>query len=177
MVKCIFNMAILTRQEILKEIKSGHIKIEPFSKKDVGPASIDFHLDKIFRVFRQAKNIFHITKRVDYKKVTKLVEIKNHLILLPGQSVHGITVEKLILPGNICGWIQGRSTLARVGLLVHITANFIHPGTNSRQVLEMTNAGPVPLAIHPGIAICQIILEETKGQTKYRGKFHQQDTP
>ncbi len=48
--------------------------------------------------------------------------------------------------------------------MVHITANFIHPGTKGKQVLEMTNAGPMPLAVHPGIAICQIILEETKGR-------------
>lgn len=170
-------MAVLTREEILKEIKAGRVKVEPFSKKDVGPASIDFHLDKTFRVFRQVKEIFHIKDKVDHTKVTKLIEINDHLILLPGQSVHGITVENLSLPNDICGWIQGRSTMARVGLMVHITANFIHPGTVGKQVLEMTNAGPMPLAIHPGIAICQIILEETKGKAEYRGSFYKQESP
>ena len=170
-------MAVLTREEILKEIESGRIKVEPFSKKDVGPASIDFHLDRTFRVFRQVKEIFHVRDQIDHSKVTKVIEIDDHLMLLPGQSVHGITIERLMLPSDICGWIQGRSGLARVGLMVHITANFIHPGTVGKQVLEMTNAGPMPLAIHPGIAICQIILEETKGKAKYRGSYFKQKTP
>jgi len=170
-------MAILARNAILKAVKSGQIKIKPFNQSQVGPGSIDFHLDKTFRVFRRVKNIFHIKDKVDYKKVSRLITIDDHLTLLPGQSVHGITVETLTLPNNLCGWIQGRSTLARVGLMVHITSNFIHPGSNGKQVLEMTNAGPMPLALHPGIAICQIILEETKGQAQYQGKFLNQQQP
>ena len=170
-------MAILTKGEILKAIHQGRVKIEPFSEDSVGPASIDFHLDKTFRVFRQAKELFHVREKVNYLEVTKLITIEDFLTLLPGQSVHGITRESISLPNNLCGWVQGRSTLARVGLMVHITANFIHPGSVGKQVLEMTNAGPMPLAIHPGIAICQIILEETKGQASYRGSFFQQKTP
>lgn len=170
-------MAILARNTILKTIKSGQIKIKPFNQSQVGPGSIDFHLDKTFRVFRQATEIFHVKDKVDYEKITKIITVDNHLILLPGQSAQGITVETLTLPNNLCGWIQGRSTLARVGLMVHITANFIHPGSKGKQVLEMTNAGPMPLAIHPGIAICQIILEETKGQAQYQGKFLNQQQP
>lgn len=170
-------MAVLTREEILKEIKSGRVEVEPFSEEQVGPASIDFHLDKTFRIFRQVTDIFHVSKKLDHAKATKQIEIDKYLSLLPGQSAHGITVEKLSLPDDICGWIQGRSTLARVGLMVHITANFIHPGTVGKQVLEMTNAGPMPLAIHPGISICQIILEETKGKAKYRGTYHKQENP
>lgn len=170
-------MAILARNAILKAIKSGQIKIKPFNQSQVGPGSIDFHLDKNFRVFRQATDIFHVKNKIDYKKITKAITVDNHLALLPGQSAQGITVETLTLPNNLCGWIQGRSTLARVGLMVHITANFIHPGSSGKQVLEMTNAGPMPLAIHPGIAICQIILEETKGQAQYRGKFLNQQQP
>lgn len=172
-----FDMAVLTREIILDEIKSGRVKIEPFIEKSVGPASIDFHLDKTFRVFKHVKDIFHVTDNVDYEKVSKNIEIDDHLTLLPGQSAHGITTEILTLPDNICGWILGRSTLARVGLMVHITANFIHPGTSGKQVLEMTNAGPMPLAIHPGISICQIILEETKGKARYRGVFYKQNAP
>jgi len=170
-------MAVLTKTEILKEIESGRIKITPFSEKQVGPASIDFHLGNSFRIFRQAKDIFHVNDKVDYEKVTKLVKIKDNIILLPGKSIHGITIESIDLPNNICGWIQGRSKLARIGLMVHITANFIHPGTKGKQVLEMMNVGPMPLAIHPKIAICQIILEETKGKAEYKGIFSNQQTP
>ncbi len=170
-------MAILSKPEILKLIKSGDLKINPFNQKNIGPASIDFHLDNSFRVFKQSSTNLTIGQKVDYHPVTKLIQVKDSITLLPGRSVHGITIESLTLPTNICGWIQGRSSLARVGLMVHITANFIHPGARGKQVLEMTNAGPIPLTIKVNIPICQIILEETKGQAKYKGKYVNQSTP
>lgn len=170
-------MAVLTRPEILKLIKSKELIINPYNPKNVGPASIDFHLDNSFRIFKLSSRGLVVGKKIDYKKVTKLITNDKSLNLLPGHSAHGITIESLTLPKNICGWIQGRSSLARIGLMVHITANFIHPGTSGKQVLEMTNAGPIPLTIKVGIPICQIILEETKGQAKYQGKYVNQQTP
>lgn len=170
-------MAVLTRPEILKLIKSGEVAINPFDEKNVGPASIDFHLSNTFRIFKWSDKNFVVDKEVDYHKVTELVTVDDSLTLLPGKSVHGITAESLTLPKNLCGWIQGRSTLARIGLMVHVTANFIHPGMHGHQVLEMTNAGPMALTIKVGIPICQIILEETKGEAEYTGKFHQQKLP
>ena len=98
-------------------------------------------------------------------------------MLNPGQTAHGITIEKITLPDNICGWIEGRSSLGRLGLSVHITASFIQPGISNKQVLEMNNVGPIPLAIYPGIAVCQIILEETLGAAKYQGRFRHQHQP
>jgi dCTP deaminase len=170
-------MAVLTKPEILKLIKQKKVVIEPFDKQSIGPASIDFHLSNSFRIFKWSNKNFIVDKKVDYHKVTELITVQDSMTLLPGKSVHGITVESLTLPNNICGWIQGRSTLARIGLMVHVTANFIHPGMHGHQVLEMTNAGPMALTIKIGIPICQIILEETKGEAEYRGKFHQQELP
>lgn len=170
-------MAVLAKQEIIDHIKSGKIKVDPFDESKVGPASIDFHLGKTFRIFEKMNGNFVVGEKVDYKKATKKIEVEDSITLLPGESVHGITVESLTLPSNLCGWIQGRSTLARVGLLVHITANFIHPGTEGQQVLEMTNAGPMALEIKTGIPICQIIFEETRGEANYTGKFFQQHSP
>jgi len=170
-------MAVLAKQEIIDHIKAGKIKVDPFDESRVGPASIDFHLGNTFRIFEKVNGSFIVGKKVDYKKATRKIEVDKSITLLPGESVHGITVESLTLPSNICGWIQGRSTLARVGLLVHITANFIHPGTEGQQVLEMTNAGPMSLEIQVGIPICQIIFEETRGEAKYNGRFFKQDSP
>ena len=170
-------MAVLAKQEILDHIKTGKIKVDPFDESKIGPASIDFHLGDTFRIFEKVNGSFIVGKKVDYKKATKKIKVEKSITLLPGESVHGITVESLTLPSNICGWIQGRSTLARVGLLVHITANFIHPGTEGHQVLEMTNAGPMSLEIQVGIPICQIIFEETKGEANYSGRFFKQDSP
>ena len=170
-------MAVLTKPEILKQIDSGRIKIEPFNPDFVGPASIDFHLAHTFRIFKQIKGSFIVDEQPNYHQVTELIRVKDSLTLQPGESAHGITVESLELPDDLCGWIQGRSTLARIGLMVHVTANFIHPGTHGQQVLEMTNAGPMPLTIMVGIPICQIILEETKGSAQYTGRFFKQKTP
>ncbi len=170
-------MAILSKPEILKLIKSKELIIEPLDPKDIGPASIDFHLSNTFRIFKDIKEHFVVDHPVNYQKLTEKITVKDSLTLKPGQSAHGITIETLTLPKNLCGWIQGRSSLARVGLMVHITANFIHPGMSGKQVLEMTNAGPVALDIKVGIPICQIILEETKGQAEYQGRFKKQTSP
>jgi len=77
----------------------------------------------------------------------------------------------------LCGWLEGRSKIARVGLAVHVTSGFVHPGVSNHQVLEMTNVSAVPLAIHPGLRICQVVLERTEGEAVYRGRFASQDSP
>jgi len=170
-------MAVLTKKEILAKIKTGEIKIEPLNKPALGPASYDLHLGNKFRVFKSVKEIFIVTERAEFEKVTKLVEVKRNFLLMPGQTAHGITQEKITLPDDICGWIEGRSRFGRLGLMVHITSGFIQPGSSGYQVLEINNAGPMPLSLNPGLAICQIIFEETKGEAKYEGRFKNQQTP
>lgn len=170
-------MSVLTHDEILRLIHQGAIKIEPFCEDQVGPASVDLHLDNKFRVFRALPHIHPVTEDASYEDVTELVEVDDHLLLLPGQAVHGITLEKITLPDNLCGRLEGRSRFARVGLMVHMTAGFMQPGIDNKQVLEMINVGPVPLAIYPGTAICQFIFEECKGRAHYRGRFENQALP
>ncbi|MGE5619771.1 MAG: dCTP deaminase [Sphingomonadaceae bacterium] len=170
-------MAVLTRDEILRLIREGEIRIEPFSEDQVGPASVDLHLDNKFRVFRALPHIHPVTEDASFEDVTELIEVDDHLLLMPGQAVHGITLERITLPDNICGWLEGRSRFARVGLMVHMTAGFMQPGISNKQVLEMINVGPVPLAIYPGTAICQFIFEECKGRAHYRGRFENQVVP
>jgi dCTP deaminase len=171
-------MAVLTRPELLRRIEAGEIGIDPFDPECVGPASIDLHLGNQFRVFRTIHNIFHVTDDADHREVTDVVEVGDYFLLLPGHAVHGVTRERITLPDNICGWIQGRSRFARVGLMVHVTANFMQPGiSDAKQVLEMNNAGPMPLAVHPGTTICQIILEECIGNAHYNGRFQAQQEP
>ncbi len=171
-------MGVLTRPELLKRIEAGEIRIEPFDPACVGPASIDLHLGSQFRVFRPIQDIFHVNDASDHRAVTDIIEVEDYFLLLPGHAIHGVTVEQITLPDNICGWIQGRSRFARIGLMVHVTANFMQPGIeNAKQVLEMNNAGPMPLAVHPGTAICQIILEECVGHAHYSGRFQSQQLP
>jgi dCTP deaminase len=168
-------MSILTRDEILKEIKQGTIKIEPFSVKQVGPASLDLHLSNEFRIFKRMRKIIEIRDGTNYEDITEKITIDDHLILMPGEMVLGITKEKITLPPNICGWLEGRSRFARLGLLVHISTSFIQPGISNKQCLEITNFSPMPLALYPGTAICQFIFQRTIGKATYEGRFRRQD--
>lgn len=172
-------MAVLAREEILRRIRASEIRIEPFSEDQVGPASVDLHLHNQFRVFRRVRDIFHVNEEASYEQVTELITVENDdfFVLMPGETAHGITRERISLPEDLCGWLQGRSRFARIGLMVHITASFMHPGIDNRQALEMNNAGPMPLAIRPGIAICQFIFETTIGRARYEGRFRNQLEP
>lgn len=163
---------ILTRDKILNEIKEKRISITPFSSKNIGPASIDLTLSNEFRIFLEDKKV-NIDEKADYKKSSKLVKT-NSLVLKPGDFVLGITKEKISLPNDICGKLTGRSRFARLGLAVHITATFMQPGINNRQVLEIKNAGNHDLVLKAGVKVCQLIIERTEGKAKYKGRFKSQ---
>jgi dCTP deaminase len=157
---------ILGKEEILKEIKKGNLKIEPFISKNINGSSIDLVLDNKFRIFN--KDIIG----EDYKKYTKLVT-KNEIILNPGDFILGITKEKITLR-SLCGWLQGRSTYARLGLGIHVTANFVHPGINNKQVLEIKNMNNYKIKIKSGMRICQLIVERVEGKYVLESKFKNQ---
>ena len=167
-------MGILTRDAILARIAEGSLRIDPLDPAAVGPASVDLHLDRQFRVFKKVHAVFHVTEDLEHADVTELLEVDDYFVLMPGEAALGITRERLSLPDDLCGWLEGRSRFARIGLMIHITASFMHPGIDNRQVLEMYNAGPIPLAIHPGIAVCQFIFAECVGHAHYTGRFDRQ---
>jgi len=168
-------MGVLTREEILKEIREGTIEVEPFAKDQVGPGSIDLRLGNEFRVFKKLRNALVVKDQLSLEDLTERVVVKESFTLMPGETVLGITQEKIKLPGNICGWLEGRSRFARIGLVIHMTASFVQPGINNRQVLEIGNLAPFPLVLKPGVRICQIILERTEGTASYQGKFMRQN--
>ncbi len=170
-------MSILTRDEIFKEIEAGRIKIDPFTEDQVGPASVDLTLDNKFRVFKKIHETFVVTEDADYETITDYEEVDTHFLLMPGEAVLGITKETVTLPENICGWLEGRSRFARVGLTVHITAGFMQPGICNKQVLEINNMAPVPLAIVPGTRLAQFIFQRCIGNAKYEGRFKIQEKP
>ncbi len=170
-------MSVLTHDKIIERINQGDIVISPFEPRSVGAASIDFHLGNQFRVFNKNNDVYDLDDQADYKEITKLTTVEDEFVLYPKQMVLGITQEKLELSDNLCGWIEGRSSIGRMGLTVHITAGFIQPGVNNHQVLEIYNSAPIPLALHPETAICQIIFQTTKGRAKYKGQYQDQKSP
>ena len=172
-------MATLGRDQIFKLIDDGVIKIEPFNKDQVGPASINLHLGDTFRVFEKTRDVFHIREDADYKQLTRTVRVErnNYFLIMPSELVQGITEGNLSIPVNLSGRIEGRSRFARIGLLIHLSSGFLQPGSTGRVVLEILNVSPLPLALHPGTAICQVILEEAVGATAYKGAFAGQVAP
>jgi dCTP deaminase len=161
---------------IFELIHSGKIKIDPYSADLVGPASIDLRLDNSFRVFRNVRKTYDVLENSGLDQITESVHVPDgeYLMLMPGRSCLGITMERITLPSNICGWLQGRSRFARLGLVIHATASFVQPGIDNKQVLEITNTGQIPLNLYPGVALCQIILQECVGSASYSGAYSRQ---
>ncbi|OQX95300.1 dCTP deaminase, partial [candidate division KSB1 bacterium 4572_119] len=132
-------MSVLTRDEIIKKIESGAIEITPFDKTMIGPGSVDLHLGENFRIFKKVHDIVDVNDSSNYEEMTELRHAPDGMVLMPGETILGITRERIKLAPNICGWLEGRSRYARLGLLVHISASFMQPGIDNHQVLEMTN--------------------------------------
>jgi len=172
-------MATLGRDQLLRQISNGTIRIRPFRKSQVGPASIDLHLGNSFRVFEKTRDVFHIRENADYKETTRAVKVKRNgfFLIMPNELVEGVTEETLSLPATLSGRIEGRSRFARLGLLIHLSSGFIQPGSKGKVVLEILNVSPLPLALHPGTAICQVIIEEAVGAIRYSGAFAGQTAP
>jgi dCTP deaminase len=166
-------MSVLGRQAILQAIEQGSIVITPFAPERVGPASVDLTLASTFRVFRKVHQVIEVREHTDYRELTDKVEVSDgrHILIMPGETILGITQERLRLGPGLCGWLEGRSRFARLGLMVHISAPFMGPGIDSQQVLEMSNFGPAPLAVYPGTAICQFVFQKLDGMEQYQGRF------
>lgn len=164
-------MGILTHDVIMQEIALGHIGVDPFTADQVGPASIDLHLDATFWAFENRHAVHDVTETSDFELLTHRLDDVPEMLLQSGETVLGITRERVTLAPSLCGWLEGRSRFARLGLAVHVTAGFMQPGIANRQVLEMTNLGPTPLRLHPGVRICQLIVQRCEGEATYRGRF------
>ena len=157
-------MSVFVDRDIEAALKSGRIKVKPFKKDMIQPGSLELSLGNDFRVFRFARVPIIDTKhRKPIEELTDLIHVKNGegFYLLPGELVLCATRESLVLPPDICGRLEGRSSFARLGIMVHATSGFLHPGSRGRQTLEISNMTQLPVIVYPGLRICQIIFEET----------------
>jgi len=170
-------MSVLSRDEILKSIDQGEITITPFNKDCVGCASVDLTLSHEFRYYKPGMQVIDVTEDTNFKDLTTRVDIADGdaFLLLPGCACLSITRERITLSPRICGLLEGRSRFARLGLFVHITAGFMNPGIDNRQVLEIYNASNHALRLIPGTKICQFIFMRLDGEAKYAGQFREND--
>jgi dCTP deaminase len=152
---------ILSDRDIRAAIEAGRIEIEPFTPEAVQPSSIDLHLDRRFRVFRNSRYPF-IDVRQEQPDLTELVEIDEEqpFILHPGEFVLGSTLERVALGSDLVARLEGRSSLGRLGLLIHSTAGYVDPGWDGNLTLELSNVANLPITLYYGMKIGQISFQQ-----------------
>lgn len=148
---------VLSDRTLREEIAAGRIVIDPFDPAAVQPSSIDIRVDRLFRVFRN-----HTTGVIDVKEdledLTELVSIPDDgvFMLHPGEFVLGSTLERIGVPIDLVARIEGKSSLGRLGLLIHSTAGFIDAGFDGHITLELSNVANLPITIYPRMKIGQV---------------------
>jgi len=173
---------VLSDRDIRAEIEAGRIVIDPYVPEAVQPSSVDLHLDNRFRVFRNSRYPY-IDVREEQPELTELVQIVDDepFILHPGEFVLGSTLERVALPDDVVGRLEGKSSLGRLGLLIHSTAGYVDPGWDGNLTLELSNVANLPITLYDGMKIGQISFQrmsspvevaygDAKLGSRYRGQ-------
>jgi dCTP deaminase len=148
---------VLSDRSIREALDAGRIVIDPRDDACIQPSSVDLHVDRYFRLFRNHTSRV-IDVREDQEDLTELVDIGEDLplILHPGEFVLGSTQEKVKLPDDLVARLEGKSSLGRLGLLIHSTAGFVDAGWDGHLTLELSNVANLPITVYPGMKIGQI---------------------
>ncbi len=176
--------------DIKQQMTEGKIVISPNVKDSaIAGISVDLRLDHRFRVFSN-NSVTHLDLSGDKQQLeqdinrimSKEISISDDdaLFIHPGELILGATYESVSVPDDLVGWLDGRSSLARLGLMVHVTAGRVDPGWQGQIVLEFYNNGKLPLALRPGMSICAISFEmlsspaqlpyNKRSDAKYKGQ-------
>lgn len=154
---------ILSDVDILKRLENKSLFIEPMRDVDlqVGPSSVDLRLSNEFVVFRREKKPFIDPFSDDPQAFTEKIVLSENepFIIHPQEFVLASTMEYVKIPNDLVGRVDGRSSLGRLGIIIHATAGFIDPGFEGTITLEITNINVMPVALYPGMRICQISFE------------------
>jgi dCTP deaminase len=155
---------VLSDRTIRSEIEAGRIVIEPYDDKLLQPSSVDIRVDSRFRVFHNARYPY-IDVRQPMDGLTELVEVPEGepFILHPGEFVLGQTLERVTLPDDLVARLEGKSSLGRLGLLIHSTAGFVDSGFSGNLTLELSNVANLPITIYHGMPIGQISFMRMDG--------------
>ena len=148
---------VLSDRTIRRLLEEGRIEIEPYDETLLQPSSVDVRVDRFFRVFHNARYPF-IDVKEPQEELTELVEIADDqpFILHPGEFVLGSTLERVRLPDDLVARLEGKSSLGRLGLLIHSTAGFVDPGWDGHVTLELSNVANLPITIYYGMKIGQL---------------------
>lgn len=194
---------ILSDRDIRKRLASGSIKISPKPdlESQLGSAGLDFRLGSQFRVFKASSTPYIDPQHPQsFEANTTLVDVEvealsqapllphmskqpRAFVIHPHEFVLGMTIESIELPDDLCGRLEGRSSLGRLGIIIHSTAGHFDPGFKGTLVLEITNIGTVPVLLYPGMRFCQMLFEsmtspaEVAYTQKKTAKYAGQNTP
>ena len=176
---------LLSDRDIKSEIAAERIRLEPLDLDMVQPSSVDVRIDRYFRLFDNHKYPV-IDPAEDQPDLTRLIEVdpKEPFILHPGEFVLGATYEQVTLPDDIAARLEGKSSLGRLGLLIHSTAGFVDAGWDGHLTLELSNVANLPIMLYPGMKIGQLCLfrlsspaEHPYGSEKYGSRYQGQRGP
>ena len=176
---------ILSDRSIKKEIEKGSISLNPFNPTDIQPSSIDVHLDKSFLIFNKAQHsLIDVKKKTDDLMKEVIITEEQPFILHPGEFVLGSTLESVKLSASISARIEGKSSLGRIGLLIHSTAGFVDAGWEGKLTLELSNVSPLPITLYYNMKIGQISfmqlsspVERPYGSEALGSKYQNQEKP
>ncbi|MFT6291240.1 MAG: dCTP deaminase [Ilumatobacter sp.] len=154
---------ILSDRSIREQLDTGRIVIDPLDDTLIQPSSIDVRISHLFRVFRNhSRGVIDV--KADTRDLTELVEMPigddgvgdEPFMLHPGEFVLGSTYERIGVPDDLVGRVEGKSSLGRLGLLIHSTAGFIDAGFDGHITLELANVASLPITLYPGMKIGQV---------------------
>lgn len=183
-------MVILSDETIRNKILDNEIYVHPLPEDiQFQPSSLDLRLDYMFKAYKQNQIpvVDTHSHHMDLDKSTETTILKyrhDPFIVQPNDFILAQTLEKIRIPYNIVGVVEGRSSFGRLGLAVHVTAGYIDPGFEGKITLEIKNLNNIPLAIYPEQRICQIVFHTMDresfnpyGSTGLRSKYQFQETP
>ncbi len=171
---------VLSDRTIREQLAAGRLVIDPYDSSLVQPSSVDVRVSNAFRVFHNSRQPY-IDVRQPADDLTELVEVAEGeaFMLHPGEFVLGSTLERIVIPDDLVARLEGKSSLGRLGLLIHSTAGYIDPGWDGMITLELSNVANLPITIYPGMPIGQISFLQltTAVDEAYSGKYLGQDGP
>jgi dCTP deaminase len=156
---------ILSDRDIRQRLQSGELSIEPLSDPElqIQPASVDLRLGREFLVYRPAQvSVLDPGDPASIASSMERVELAEEraFVLHPGEFALGTTVERVRVPRDLVGMVDGRSSIGRLAVVVHATAGFVDPGFEGQITLELSNIGSIAVKLYPGMRIAQIVLHQ-----------------
>jgi dCTP deaminase len=167
---------VLSDVDIRRYLAEGKIRISPdLPQEQFGSCSVDFRLGNEFSIFEHSRHAFiDLRNKAEIQSLMRTIEVADGepFVLQPREFALAITMETLELADDVLGRLEGRSSLGRIGIIVHGTAGLFDPGWSGRATLELSNLGIMPVALYPGMRICSMTFEQlsTPSSMPYRKK-------